>query len=136
MILELTSDEAQWLVDTIGALTQWPPEGAEWALGVVPADMQDEDACGPLFRLRLIQAAMSGAAVVPFGIAVQELWFLDAVLAQFFVRRTVTSTGRTLSELQDKVWRALLVCHAEQLPTLPDSSSVVDDVERYLKGGE
>lgn len=135
-ILDLEPDETQWLVDTIGALSQWPPEGCEWALRDVPTDLRDDESCGPMFRLRLIQAHITGAR--SFALSVQELWLLEAVLAQFNTRVALTTyrgSGQPLLSLQHKVWCALLDVCRDVLPAV-EERSVADDIDQWLKGGE
>ena len=139
--LTLTPGETHWLVETVPALTHWPPDGCEDAMDGVPAHLRDEGSCGPLFRLRLIALYRvyeeTGRLDLPLALSLEELWLLDSICAVFgpaqYFKLSADTEDRLIT-LQNKIWDQLFEVY-RGLDLLPaaEPSSLFDSITELLR---
>lgn len=145
--LPLTQAEVVWLVDMVGPLAELPQNYAPVLLG-----RRTDDPCGPMFRLKLVAGLRQAMRSNPgkdiwdwtgpstsLEVSLEELWLLEALLAQYPVRRIALADGGFLVSLSIKVWDLLLDEYKDDIPENLRSSpadysaGALDEVARLLR---
>lgn len=125
--LQVTKAELQYLVDVVGATYHWPQRSADIGadmLAFIPIDKQKDPGGGPSLRLRLFALLSYGRRntfrwpTMPLELSVQELWLVESMLWAINgdLRTLLMEDKQPFITFAIKVWDALIIEHADDLP--------------------
>lgn len=116
--ISVTHEEIAFLVNQIPPAAAWPVDPED--MDILPAGHR-EAAHGGALRLKLVAARQYSVTHIMKGsvdlfLTLSECWLLDMLLWRADYTTAKMNGGTPVIRLVEKLWDAMIVAHAEQLP--------------------